>query len=352
MGVIALFAGRLLKKIREYKKIAFFVHIQPDFDAYASAFGFKEWLKDNFPEIKTYLVIPPETFKNEEKFLFNCEEPMPSTSDLHDCLAIVVDTPKIERILTNYHTYCKEMIVIDHHPKEKSFADLDFIDPTYPAVSQILAELFFYLEEQEGFSFGPKLCQYFYAGIMTDTNNFLSPATNPSTYLVLSKLSAKGLNRSKIHDFIFIQNINHKSFNAQVISNSRMTKNGLVYSEVTRGAIKKYKMKNFPNVVNMLSNISNVEIWSVLVYDLEIKKWKCSIRSKELNINHIAKLYGGGGHKNAAAVVFKYRWDFYRLLSTLDDYLIKCGYLSSSSIDSRGNWKVNLFKLFNWYKKV
>lgn len=345
------FSKQFLNKIKEYKQIALFVHIQPDFDCYAGAFGIKKWLKDNFPDIKTYLIIPPETFKESEKFLFHSEETLPSESQLSSCLGIIVDTSVPDRVLTRLHVHCREIMVIDHHVKTQTFAEMEFIDPTYPAVAQILAEIFFYLEPL-GYIFSEELAQYFYAGIITDTNNFLSCKMTPSTYIVISKLASKGLNRSAIHDFIFEQPMNHKLFNNKILNNATLTENGLAYSIISKKEIEKHKAHDFPNPVNMLSNISNIEIWTTLVYDTYTKKWKCSIRSKDISIDHIAQLYGGGGHKTMSAAVFNKKFQYYKLLTTLNQHLIKYGYRNVSLKDSNFYFWLKIYKLFNLYRKT
>lgn len=138
------FANVLISKFQEYKSIALFVHMNPDFDAMASAFGFKQWLNDNFPDITTYIMIPPDTIKPQDKSLFPQEEELPNDDLLKESLGIILDTANKERILTGLYVQCKELITIDHHPQTQSFAELEFIDPTYPAASQILAEMFFY----------------------------------------------------------------------------------------------------------------------------------------------------------------------------------------------------------------
>lgn len=344
------FVTKFLIKLNEYENIAIFVHIDPDFDAYGSAFGLKKWLESNFPEKNVRLMIPKGVLKEEEKFLFDYDKNIPSERELQNYLGILLDTPNTERVLTQQHIYCKELVIIDHHAKIKGFAQLEFIDPTYPAVSQILAEMFLYLEED--YVFNSELAQYLYAGIITDTNNFMSLDVRPSTYQVLSKLVSKGLNRNAIHNFIFVKNYKFKLFVSDVVRNAKLTTNGLVFAIVDKKLINKYYIKNFPYTAPFLENILNVEVWTTLTYDLNSKLWRASIRSKEIIINHIAKLYGGGGHKSVAAVQFKRKYSYYKLLVTLDEYLVNAGYGGVTRTDFKFCFKFALFKFLRLYKKL
>nr|WP_246307728.1 bifunctional oligoribonuclease/PAP phosphatase NrnA [Candidatus Mycoplasma haemohominis] len=328
--------------------------MQPDFDAFASAFSLKGWLKDNFPGKVVYLIIPPRVIKPEEQFLFQHEDELPSEEELKKCLGIVVDTPNQERILTDLYKYCKELVVIDHHPKSKPFSDLEFIDPTYPATAQILSEMFIYWESEEGgkYAFKEKIAQYLYAGIITDTNNFLSLSMLPSTYQVLASLVSKGLNRASIHNWVFVKPLIQKLLEIKILENCYITKNGLIFAIVTPKMMNKYKIKNVPAIITMLENISNIECWSVLFYEQSTDKWKCSIRSKDLTINQIAKIYGGGGHSKMAAVTFDKKSNYYKLLATLDEYLANHGFANVSLLEKKKNWRLSLIKRLKKYKSL
>lgn len=272
--MVHAFAKRLIVKLQEYDTVALFVHINPDFDAYAGAFGVRKWIKDNFPHIRTYLIIPPGTIKPEEETLFKYGEKLPSKEALKNALGIVLDTPNAGRILTSLYTSCKEIVAIDHHPKSHSFSELEFVDPTYPAVCQMLAELFFYLESEEGggYVFGEELAQYFYSGIITDTNNFLSLSMLPSTFSVIAQLVSKGLNRSEIHRIIFNKSLRLQLLEKKVLENCQLTENGLIFSIINKSMLRKYGMDSIPNPVSVLENVPNIEVWSTLNYEPSSRK--------------------------------------------------------------------------------
>lgn len=354
--MIEIFAPQFISKIQEYQVISVFVHQKPDFDAYASAFGIKVWINDNFPNIKVYLIIPPGTITNSEKGLFNHDEELPHEEQVKNSLGIIVDASDERRILTNLYIRCKELMVIDHHPKISSFAALEFIDPTYPAASQILAELFLYLETDEGgnYLFNNELVKYFYSGIMTDTSNFLSMTMLPSTFNVLSKLVSKGLNRLFIHRFVLDKPLRQKLMEMQILKHCKLTANGLLFAIVTSKIMKKCKLSEDANInpTTVIANVPNVEVWTSLIYDKSTGMWKCSLRSQNISVNQIARLYGGGGHKKMAAVTFSKKSKYYKILATLDKYLEDRNCKNITLADKNKCWQLFLVKLFKNYKKM
>lgn len=207
MNQLVAFTNKFLEKVLSYDKIAIFCHVQPDYDAYASAFGIYQWLLDNFqftyPNKKFYLMIHPKTMTYQEKILFNYNYPLPTDQELTTALAIVVDTANETRVLTQKHKLCQEIINIDHHPQIENFASINFIDPLYPACSQIIATMFARLEPE--YVFTSQVAQYLYAGIVTDTNNLLSSSVSLETFKILGHIVAKGINRDQVIDAIFLR---------------------------------------------------------------------------------------------------------------------------------------------------
>ncbi|WP_391592206.1 Bifunctional oligoribonuclease/PAP phosphatase NrnA [[Mycoplasma] cavipharyngis] len=343
------FLKNFLEKIQHYKKIAIFCHCQPDFDALGSAYALYQWLTDNFHQKETkqiFLMIPNEVLKTQDEALFAKNNKVANKKELVDALGIIVDTANENRVLTAMHAHCAELIVIDHHPRSESFSQLELIDPTYPATSQMLAEIFEYFESKNNFIFCSTVAQYLYAGIITDTNNMLSPTVLPSTFEIMGKLVLRGINRNLIHDTIFMQSLLQKKFNGYVLDKIQITHNGLAYVIISKDASRKYMMEDIPTVVQMLQNINGVQIWTSLIYDFEFKKWKASIRSRDVPINIIAREFGGGGHSKSAATVFDNIRDFYKLLARINQYLCKLGYTNSSKNDANvKSWQLK------WYQK-
>ncbi|CCE66654.1 DHH family phosphoesterase [Candidatus Mycoplasma haematominutum] len=337
--VIETFGLKFLQKIKEYRYICLFLHVKPDCDSYASVFALHKWLKNNFPKKKVIIWIEPAQLTKNEKLLFHWTEKIKTKlpdEKLKESLGIIVDTPIQERVLSQKHTLCRETIIIDHHPKMDLFSQLEFVNHSYSSTSEILAELFLFLEEQnEKYIFETHLSRYLYVGIITDSNHLKDNVT-PSTFYILWRILSKGINRKSINDLIVENSLDQKLFDQEVVKNIRITPNGLAFSIVTNRLLQKYSIQDYLPAISNLENIAGIEIWVIIIYDKSIKRWKCSIRSKELPIDNIAQQFKGGGHKKSAAVLFKHKWEYWELLNLLDDYLIKFGYANSSGGEKFG----------------
>ncbi|AGX89203.1 DHH family phosphoesterase [Mycoplasma parvum] len=345
------FGEKFLHKIDEYEYISIFLHIKPDYDAYASLFSLYYWININFKNKIIALWIYPEEMSKNEKYLFNWKDGEILTEfpekELKESLGIIVDTPNQERVLTQKHYFCNELIIIDHHPKMDAFAQLEFINHSYSSTAEILGELFLIFEKSEKkLNFDPRIARYLYAGVITDSNFFKDHLT-PQTFYVLWKFLEKGINRKEINSVISENSLNKKLFDQEIVRNIRVTPNGLAFSIVKASLLKKYEIQDYLSAITNLEGIEGIQIWAILIQDESFDRWKCSIRSKELAIDSIAKLFKGGGHKKSASVLFKTRIDFLNLVIFLDKYLVKFGYTNISNYRNFGKSKfLNLYKFF------
>ena len=57
---------------------------------------------------------------------------------------------------------------------------------------------------------------------------------------------------------------------------------------------------NLKNKLFIMSGITEIKIYCLIYYDAVTNVYKGSIRSRDFNVNAIAKKFNGGGHKFAA----------------------------------------------------
>lgn len=335
MNQLPLFIKKFIDKINQFDKIALFCHIQPDFDAYGSVFALYHWIMDNYHtktnQKQVRMMLDFGAMSSQEQILFK-----PQTHEsfgdeqLGECLGIILDTANSNRVLTQKHLLCQELICIDHHPQLEAMAPLSYVDPLLPACSQILHNIFLFLEPD--YLYTTKVAQYLYAGIITDTNYLLSSMVLDETFGAISNIISRGINRDLVHDAIFLKTINQKKMEAHILKKLNVTHNGLGFVIVNKRKCLKYCSDHNTSylVNNLIQNIMNVEVWVWLVYEPQINKWKASIRSKNIEINQIAHEFGGGGHKKMAAIIFNQKKDFFKLLIRLESFLIQLGYRNCS----------------------
>jgi len=88
---------KIINKIKKYDKIICLRHIDADGDAYGSAMGLAQFIKDNFPQKEVFT-----DGKNNESLSFLGRNDQLIKEDYRNSLVIICDTANQERIDSEY----------------------------------------------------------------------------------------------------------------------------------------------------------------------------------------------------------------------------------------------------------
>lgn len=308
----------IIDKIRNYENISLFFHERPDFDALGSCFALREYIKDNFPSKNVKIIGLDSLSPIYGSTLFTFESKLNAASDdyIKSSLGIISDTANSSRVYSRRNTLCKETLRVDHHPQVETIADYEWIDPMMPATCEMWAKLFF----ESKMKVSPLCAKYLYAGIITDTGRFLHTNTLPSTYEITGKLVATGFSRGDVHDAVYLRDKTQIMFTNFLMKRLKI-EDRIAYFVIPKGAHKKFHIYPQLSMVHLLSDIKNVSIWTTLYFDEQTKSWKGSLRSKDIQINHIAAEFNGGGHKFAAGFTLDSEHEFSKVIKKLKLYL-------------------------------
>lgn len=309
--------AQILNLVREFDKITLFVHERPDFDALGSAYAFREFVHEYFPNKQTYVMGTYQLDKSLGADIFPFEREDVDPTFLNQSLGVIFDTANDERVLTGMHKQAKEIVRIDHHPRNEIIGKVEWVDPTYSSTAEMVGYFF----KNMNFALTPTMAKFIYAGILTDTGRFLYMSSTPSTYALTSDLLKTGFNRVEIHDAVYNKPILEHKYYSYVMRHAKFTRHGLAYVCVKKNSHKRFGISYPMTMVHALNNISGVRIWTAIYYDKDSGKWKGSIRSRNLPINHFASMFNGGGHKFASGFSLDNKKDFWRLVNIIDDYL-------------------------------
>lgn len=239
-------------------------------------------------------------------------------------LVIVVDTnrPKMTECEELLHI-AKTIVVLDHHRQSSDNIEnalLSYIEPYASSACEMVAEVLQYIVDDVKI---PSMeASSMYAGIMIDTNNFVS-RTGVRTFEAAAFLRRNGADITQVRK-MFRDDIDAYRAKAEIISSAE------VYQE--RFAIAKGMELNIesPTIVgaqaaNELLDISQIKASFVLtVYSGRIYISARSI--DEVNVQIIMEKLGGGGHMNASGAQFDHT-DMDKAISALkavlDDMTMK-----------------------------
>ncbi len=304
---------QILKKIKEYDTIVIARHIGPDPDAVASQLALRDLIAYNYPNKRVYAV---GTGVSRFKFLGTLDKI--DESQLEHALLIIVDVPRFDRVDSAYKPRYDYTIKIDHHPCEEPVCDLELIDETASSACQLITELVYKTKLKINKDIASKL----YIGIVADSDRFLLSYTSGKTL----ELSAKLLNDYELdlmdlYQNLYDRSINERRFEAYIINNLTITKNGFGYIKITEEIIRQFAVDSSTasNMVNNLNFIKELKAWAFSSFDEKIGLYKINIRSRGLIINDVAENFNGGGHKFASGARLKTEEEVDELFAALDE---------------------------------
>jgi len=285
--------NKIYKEIKKYDNIVIARHVGADPDALASSNGLKEAILNTFPHKKVYVV---GNSVNRFNYLGNMDK-LPD--DLKRELLIVTDTPDKKRIEGIKCENFKSVIKIDHHPFIEKFGNIEWIDDTASSASQMVIELILNTKLVLNKSIAEKL----YVGVVSDTNRFLHGYTTTKTFDLVSKLIKKtNIDFTKLYQPMYLRPLKEYRFLGYLATNLTVTDHGLAYIKLNEDIIKEYNVDSGTagNLVEMLTNIDEVNVIIVCSEDKQNDFIRCSIRSRGPIVNEVASHFNGGGHALAS----------------------------------------------------
>jgi c-di-AMP phosphodiesterase-like protein len=214
-------------------------------------------------------------------------------------LVMVVDTNRPSS------TECPELlqradtvVVFDHHRQGSEIIEnpaLSYIEPYASSACEMVAEVLQYF--QDGLKLEPREADCMYAGILVDTNNFMSKS-GVRTFEAAAYLKRSGAETTRVRKMLRNDMDSYKA-KAEVVR----------HAEVYRGAfaISVCSPENIdsPTIVgaqaaNELLNISGIRASFVLT-EYQGKIYVSSRSIDDINVQRIMERLGGGGHFNMAA---------------------------------------------------
>lgn len=283
--------------VNKYSKITIFHHINGDFDCIGSAIGLKSLIQYNFPDKQVEVV--GEDFDSIRHFYPREDIDFQFVSDqfITESLAIIVDTANRERIDDQRYILAKEILKIDHHLIVDDYANYQIVDASAAATSEVIYQII----KSNNLHLTAKASYYFYMSLVGDSLSFSTSTTTTKTMEAAYHFSKLIPNISAL-----VLNLRAKSLELFKLENQLRSKivfqNDLAYIVVERNLYQEsYDINTVKSLVNIMANIEGIEKWLIAAED-DNGLYQVSIRSKSYNINQVAILFNGGGHKCASGV--------------------------------------------------
>ena len=186
---------------------------------------------------------------------------------------------------------------IDHHPDNRRYGTVDWIDPSAAATG----EMVFDLVRALGLRVTPAVALNLFTAIHTDTGSFRYSNTTPRTFRIAAELAAAGADPALVSDRLYQQRAGDSLVQlGEVLRRVEISDDGQVaWLCVPRGLVSR-EFLEAEDLVGYPRSVRGVKV-AVLFSEEAPGKIKASLRGKgDVPVNAIAHRFGGGGHENAA----------------------------------------------------
>ena len=194
------------------------------------------------------------------------------------------------------------IVNIDHHPDNENFGHVNVVDPAKSSVAELVYEFFIFNQ----WPITKDVATCLLTGIITDTGSFMHSNTQSSTLHTAAELMKKGAHVNKIikHSYKSKSPLVLKAWGKAMENSYYDEKNKVIYSVMSEEDLAEFKnlpLAAFEGFAETLNTVPEAKFAMFLRQDGPIIKG--SLRSdtfKNVDVNKIAKIFGGGGHKLAS----------------------------------------------------
>ncbi|MEI8175970.1 MAG: bifunctional oligoribonuclease/PAP phosphatase NrnA [Candidatus Omnitrophota bacterium] len=290
------------KALRAHNDFLITSHINPEGDSIGSQIAMACLLRRLR---KRYIIVDSDPVPASLRFILSGEKVAGQvrTNDRFKTI-ISVDCPLIKRTGTTekYFPDAEFVINIDHHVSNARFGDAIWIEKDMSSCGEMLYHLY------TGMGFKPdlKAALAMYVAIVTDTGRFSYDSTSALTHVVAADLIRCGVDPLAVGN-----QLNEKKSLADLkllndaLETLEMHDDGRVavmYTSRRQLRARGVGAESTDGFVNYARSVDSAQI-AVFLLERPDKPGvvHVSFRSKgQVNVNHLAALFGGGGHPNAA----------------------------------------------------
>ena len=283
--------------IRQRQRFVVTSHSRPDGDAVGSslamAFALRHLGKDVRVVSRDAPPPPLMVFPGVPEI-----EIVSEISDPGDAVIVMecgdVKRPGIEGVERGY------VINIDHHPGNVMYGALNWMDLSAAACG----EMVFDLVSELGVPLTYEIALHVYVAILTDTGSFHYSNITPRTFDICRQCMEAGVSPPAVARSIFdANNLGRLKLFGAVLNRMHLDATGRIATlsvdkQLTHDCGGTYE--DTEGLINLPLTVK--EILAVVFFkEIGPGDWRVSMRSKgNIDINAIAKEFGGGGHKNAS----------------------------------------------------
>ena len=298
--------SRVVEEIHRRQRFVISSHVRPDGDAIGSQLAMAYALRHLGKHVRIVDGDHPPTpllvFPGVEAI-----EVMKEIDDPGDAV-IVMECGDLAR--TGVSGFERGFVInVDHHPGNKMYGALNWFDLSAAACG----EMVFDLVRALGVPLTKEIATHVYIAILTDTGSFHYSNITPKTFDICRQCMEAGVDPPAVARSIFdSNNLGRLKLFGAVLSRMELDATGrlaTVYVDRKMAATCGGTYEDTEGLINLPLTVKEIQA-VVFFKENGPDDWRISMRSKgDIDINAVAKAFGGGGHKNASGCSAKGRFE-------------------------------------------
>ena len=280
--------------LEHYDHIVVTAHVSPDGDAIGSTLALYGWLRSLQKEV--VVVLDDDV---DEKFSFlkdyaGIQKPDAVQTD-DSWLTVVLDATDMKRLGAAASLAKGNVLNIDHHISNQHFADWEYIRPDFAAAGEILTDLFLAWNVPIDAAWADAL----YLAIATDSGFFKFSNTTGHTLRMAAALVDAGARPNVISEHLEARSLAKLQALSEVLRHIELFGNNTVAGLAFTPELLQYTGEHTGSYIDYVRSVKGVDA-AFTVKFINESETRVSLRSKTVDVNAIAAVFGGGGHVRAA----------------------------------------------------
>ena len=287
----------VLELINNSHYILIVTHINPDADTISSALAMSNYMFEN--KIKHKVFNSAEELPRVLDFLPRFEKITNQIPKFYD-LVIYVDCADESRVNIEISKETK-IINIDHHKSNTNFGYINIVNSQKGSAAEVVFSFF----EENNLKISKNIATCLYVGIYDDNIAFTTPRTSANTFATINILVDTGIEPNKIaNNLLQRDSLAKYRILPKILDTLQLNFEGevaTIYLDPDWLKETGASVEECDSVINMILNIGIVNV--VAYFRVINGAIRVSLRSKnDVDVSKVAKLFNGGGHKNAAGL--------------------------------------------------
>ncbi|MEK7528851.1 MAG: bifunctional oligoribonuclease/PAP phosphatase NrnA [Patescibacteria group bacterium] len=292
-------AGEL---ISQASNILLVSHRKPDGDTLGACLAIYHYVKAMGKQATLACIDTPS-----KRFDF-----MPGVDEYHKTFSLkdfdlVVVCDAGDSAMTNFHeiypnflSNAVPILNIDHHVSNDHFGKWNVVEATAASATIIVYKIL----KAIGVNITPAMAICLMGGIYNDTGAFMHANTNPEVFYIAADLMSTGIDASRISAAMFrTKPVTQLRLWGRVLERMKINDKNVLSAVLTQDDIRSCgaRADETGGVIDLMSSVSGADLAMLVTEDGKgFIKGSFRTRRDDIDVEKIAKNFGGGGHKKAS----------------------------------------------------